>query len=401
MKEILLIKNGEIALKGLNRASFEDLLIKNLKRKLAPAGKWSFWKAQSTIYATPPEGAGMSDGFDMQDAVERVGKVFGVAAYTRALAVPKDMEAIEQAAPAYLAPVLKAARTFKVEAKRSDKSFPLQSPQICGRLGGTLLESFPHLRVDVHHPDVVVVAEIREREAYVHAGQLPGAGGIPVGCSGRAALLISGGIDSPVAGYMMAKRGLELCAVHFESPPYTSPRAREKVFALLEKLTHYCGRVPCEVVPFTQIQEEIRDKCPEEYFTLIMRRLMMRISQEIALRGGMGALITGESVGQVASQTLLSLGCTDAAVSLPVFRPVIGMDKLEIIEIARRIDTFETSILPYEDCCTVFTPRHPRTRPRLEAVEEAEKALDIEKLMEKALEGTVRHWIYPQGDARG
>lgn len=389
MKEIILLKDGEIALKGLNRSSFEDLLIKNVKRKLAPMGKWTYWKAQSTIYCTPEEPV------DMREALERVGRVFGIAAYCRALVTEKSYEALAAAAPDYLREALSGARTFKVAAKRSDKSFPMQSPEICQKLGGLLLSHFPHLKVDVEEPQVTVMAEIRERGAYLHAGQTAGAGGIPVGSSGRAALLISGGIDSPVAGWMMAKRGIELSAIHFESPPYTSERARQKVFSLIEKLTPWCGRMRCYVVPFTKIQEEIKEKCPEEYFTLIMRRMMMRIADRLARRARMGALITGESVGQVASQTMLALGCTDIVTRLPVFRPVIGMDKLEIVEIARRIDTYETSILPYEDCCTVFTPRHPRTRPVLETVEEIEGRLDVEGLCGQAIEGTTSQWFNP------
>lgn len=389
LKEIILLKDGEIALKGLNRSSFEDLLIKNVKRKLAPMGKWTYWKAQSTIYCTPEE------PMDLEEALERVKKVFGVAAYCRALVTEKSYEALAAAAPDYLRETLLAARTFKVVAKRSDKSFPMQSPEICRELGGLLLSHFPHLRVDVEQPEVTVMAEIRERGAYLHAGQQPGAGGIPVGSSGRAALLISGGIDSPVAGWMMAKRGIELSAIHFESPPYTSERARQKVFSLIEKLTPWCGRIRCYVVPFTRIQEQIKEGCPEEYFTIIMRRFMMRIADTLARRAKMGALITGESVGQVASQTMLALGCTDIVTRLPVFRPVIGMDKLEIVEIARRIDTYETSILPYEDCCTVFTPRHPRTRPVLETVEEIENRLDVASLCEEAVSATVTHWFNP------
>jgi thiamine biosynthesis protein ThiI len=389
LKEIILLKDGEIALKGLNRSSFEDLLIKNVKRKLAPMGKWTYWKAQSTIYCTPEE------PMDLEEALERVKKVFGVAAYCRALVTEKSYDALAAAAPDYLRETLLAARTFKVVAKRSDKSFPMQSPEICRELGGLLLSHFPHLRVDVEQPEVTVMAEIRERGAYLHAGQQPGAGGIPVGSSGRAALLISGGIDSPVAGWMMAKRGIELSAIHFESPPYTSERARQKVFSLIEKLTPWCGRIRCYVVPFTRIQEQIKEGCPEEYFTIIMRRFMMRIADTLARRAKMGALITGESVGQVASQTMLALGCTDIVTRLPVFRPVIGMDKLEIVEIARRIDTYETSILPYEDCCTVFTPRHPRTRPVLETVEEIENRLDVASLCEEAVSATVTHWFNP------
>ncbi|MDD2955568.1 MAG: tRNA 4-thiouridine(8) synthase ThiI [Oscillospiraceae bacterium] len=382
MKEIILIKNGEIALKGLNRSSFEDLLIKNIRWRLKPVGSFVIRKAQSTIYCEPAE-----EGLDLDDAADRVSRVFGIAAFSRALAVEKEFDAIAAAAPGYLEETLLAASTFKVEAKRSDKRFPMTSPEICRELGGILLERFPHLTVDVNEPDVVVYVEVRERAAYIHAGKIRGAGGIPVGSSGRAALLVSGGIDSPVAGYMMAKRGLELIGIHYVSPPYTSERAQQKVVTLMEKMSRYCGNMKLFVVPFTEIQEQIRDKCPEDLFTIVMRRMMMKIADRIAKNNDCAALITGESVGQVASQTVLALACTDVATQMPVFRPVIGMDKEEIIRIAREIDTFETSILPYEDCCTVFTPKHPRIKPKMHFVEEAEALLDGEALMEKAISG--------------
>ena len=391
MKELILIKNGEIALKGLNRGSFEDILIKNAKRRLAPLGGFKFNKAQSTIYVMP-----QSDGIDLDDATERLQTVFGIAALCRAAVAEKEMDAICRRAAQYLAGPLTAASTFKVEAKRSDKRFPLTSPQICSELGGYLLERFPNLRVDVHNPQVTVTVEIRDFAAYVHTDQLPGAGGIPVGSGGKAALLISGGIDSPVAGYMMAKRGLELVAVHFASPPYTSDRALHKVEELAQKMTRYCGRIYLYVVPFTKIQEEIRDKVPEDYFTLVMRRFMMQIAERIACKENCGGLVTGESVGQVASQTLAALGCTDAATSLPVLRPVIGMDKEEIVAISRRIDTFEISIQPYEDCCTVFTPKHPKTKPRLAELLRAEQALDCEALIAEAVEQAQGSMIRPQ-----
>lgn len=381
-KEILLIKNGELALKGLNRSTFEDILLKNIKRRLYGAGSFTLRKAQSTLYIEPRE-----EGADLEEACDRLSRIFGISAYTRALAVDKSMEAILAATGDYLADELRNARTFKVEAKRSDKTFPLTSPAICAEVGGALLKQFPHLKVDVHQPQVQVTVEIRDFGAYIHAAQLPGAGGMPVGTGGRAALLISGGIDSPVAGYMMAKRGIELTAVHFASPPYTSERAEMKVLSLLEEVAAYAGPIETRLVPFTHIQEEIRRHCPEELFTLIMRRGMMRLADCIARREGCGALITGESVGQVASQTLPALACTGAVTSLPILRPLIGMDKEEIIAISRRIGTYETSIQPYEDCCTVFTPRHPRTRPRLEQVEAAESALDWETLTAEALEG--------------
>lgn len=383
MKEILLIKNGEIALKGLNRATFESILIKNIRRRLKPLGDFKIERAQSTVYVVP-----VSDDFDMEEAVNRIKKIFGIAAFHRAWAVEKDYAAIEAAAQECFSDILEDASTFKVEAKRADKRFPIDSPAICRELGGTLLARYPHLRVDVHHPEVTITVEVREREAYLHAGSIPGAGGMPVGGSGKVLLLLSGGIDSPVAGYMMAKRGLEVGGIHFAAPPYTSDRALQKVETLGEKMSEYCGRIPFYCVPFTKLQEAIRDHCPEEYFTIIMRRMMMRIASQIAARDRFGALVTGESVGQVASQTLQALCCTDAVCDLPVFRPVIGMDKSEIVSIARRIDTYETSILPYEDCCTVFTPRHPKTRPRLAVVEAAEAAFDFAPLIQKAAEDT-------------
>lgn len=383
MKEIILIKNGELALKGLNRMTFEDILIKNIRRKIGKLGDFSVRKAQSTIYIEP-----RYEDFPFGEALEEMKQVFGIAAFSRALTVEKDMDAILNAAPDYLAERLKNAKTFKVESKRADKRFPLTSPEISRELGGKLLSRFPHLKVDVHNPEVLVMVEIRDYGAYIHGEQLKGAGGMPVGSGGRAAVLISGGIDSPVAAYMMAKRGLELNAIHFASPPYTSPRAELKVMQLLKKVANYSNAIRVGVVPFTEIQELIGKHCPEEYFTLIMRRFMMRISERLAKERNCGALITGESVGQVASQTLLALGVTDAVVNMPVLRPVIGMDKDEIIEISRKIDTFEISIEPYEDCCTVFTPKHPKTRPNIELVEQAESVLDIEALVTAAVEGT-------------
>ncbi len=293
MKEIILLKNGEIALKGLNRSTFEDKLISNARRRLEPLGKFGFRKAQSTIFVEPKD-----EDIDLDEAVDILQKVYGIIALTRAAVVDKDFEAIKTAAVSYLKDELMEAKTFKVDAKRSDKSFPLKSPQICAELGGFILENFPHLKVDVHNPDVNVVVEVRDYAAYVHGKQLPGAGGIPVGSGGRALLLLSGGIDSPVAGAMMAKRGLEVYGLHFASPPYTSERAKQKVITLAEKMTAYCGRMNLFIVPFTEIQEHIKDDCPEELFTVIMRRYMMRIACRIARQQDCDALVTGESVGQ-------------------------------------------------------------------------------------------------------
>jgi len=390
MKEILLIKNGEIALKGLNRNTFETILIKNIRYRLRGLGKIDVRKAQSTIYIEPKE-----DGIDFEQAVERLRKVFGIAAFSRAAMAEKDYEDIRRVALEYLSDALREAKTFKVNAKRSDKGFPMKSPDIMRELGGDILRKFPHLKVDVNNPDIMVTVEIRDFGAYIHANQIPGAGGLPVGSGGKAFLLISGGIDSPVAGYMMAKRGLELSAIHFVSPPYTSDRAREKVESLCARMGEYCGRIQFYCVPFTELQEALRDHCPEELFTILMRRLMMEIAQRFAEKEKLQALITGESVGQVASQTLGAIACTDAACRMPVLRPLIGMDKNEIIEIARKIDTFEISVLPYEDCCTVFTPRHPKTRPSLQEVEAAQAAFDFEPLIMKAISETEINFIYP------
>lgn len=381
-EEILLIKNGELALKGLNRRSFEEALMHNLRYRLRRAGEFQIRCAQSTIYIEPK-----NDGADLEEACDCVSRVFGISGFSRARVTEKRLEAIQAAAVEYFADRLQACATFKVESKRADKRFPLTSPEISREVGGYLLDAFPHLRVDVHQPDIQIMVEIRDFGAYLHAEQLPGAGGMPVGTGGKAAVLISGGIDSPVAAYMMTKRGIELTAIHFASPPYTSERAEQKVVSLLEKVGRYAGHMTMHIVPFTHIQEEIRRACPEEYFTLIMRRFMMRIAQEIARREGCGALITGESVAQVASQTIPALAVTDALAEMPVFRPLIGMDKEEIVSVSRRIDTFDISIQPYEDCCTVFTPKHPNTKPKLYKVEEAERALEVEALVEEALAG--------------
>ncbi|MDE5671489.1 MAG: tRNA 4-thiouridine(8) synthase ThiI [Eubacterium sp.] len=389
MNEIILVKNGELVLKGLNRNSFEDVLIKNMKRHLADIGKFSFTKSQSTIMVEPE-----NSETDLDDAVEALRKVFGIAALSRAAVCEKDIDDIIKTAKDYLEDELLTAKTFKVEAKRSDKKFPLNSPQICRELGGQILKAFHHLKVDVHNPDIVVTVEIRDRFAFVRGNNIKGAGGMPTGTSGRAAVLISGGIDSPVAAYMMAKRGIELISVHFASPPYTSELAEMKVMELLKKVAAYSGTITTYVVPFTEIQEAIRDYCPEDYFTLVMRRIMMKISEEIARSQNCMALITGESVGQVASQTIYALGCTDSATDMPVFRPCIGMDKEEIIKISRNIDTFETSIQPYEDCCTVFTPKHPKTKPKVQDVIEAENKIpNLDEMMKKAAENTKRVFI--------
>lgn len=389
MKEIILVKLGEMVLKGLNRKTFEAVLLKNIKRRLSGLGGFEVRVAQSTVYIMPLE-----DGMDLEPAVERVRKIFGIATFSRACVAEKNMDSILNAAGAYLADTLNAARTFKVESKRSDKSFPLNSPQISAAAGEYLLQAFPHLSVDVHEPDVVVTVEIRDFGAYVRGGVIQGAGGIPVGTGGRAAVLISGGIDSPVAAWCMAKRGVELTAVHFASPPYTSERAEQKVVDLLEKVSEYAGRMRMYTVPFAHVQEQIMEKCPEDLFTLIMRRFMMRVTERIAREQDCEAMITGESLGQVASQTIKAIACTDAVAGMPVFRPLIGMDKAEIVQISRKIETFPISIEPYEDCCTIFTPKHPRTRPSLEQVEAAEQALDAEALIQECLSNLKMTKIY-------
>ena len=392
MQEILLLKLGEVVLKGLNRNVFEDKLVSNVSRRIRPYGRFQIYTRQSTIYVEPKE-----DGCDMDGAYRACTQVFGVAAVARALPCEKTVEAIVDTAKTYLAGEFAKARTFKVESKRADKRYPLNSIQLSQAVGGELNELFPQVAVDVHHPDLTVFVEIREKAAYVHGPAMEGAGGLPVGMGGKAVSLLSGGIDSPVSSWMMARRGMWLEMVHFESPPYTSQMAQDKVLELAKELTPGCGQLMVHIVPFTEIQEEIRRKCPEEYFTLIMRRFMMRLAQAVARRVKAGALITGESLGQVASQTMLALGVTESVTELPVLRPLIGMDKVEIIRMSRRIGTYDTSILPYEDCCTVFTPRHPCTRPVLEDVAAAEAALDVDALMEKSLAGIKRVRIKNDG----
>ena len=385
-QEIFLLKLGEVVLKGLNRRSFEDKLMSNVRRRLRHYGSFQVYIRQSTIYVEP-----QGDTCDLEGAWGACKQVFGIAAVARAVPCEKTVEAIVETAKTYLRDAFASARSFKVESRRADKTFRLNSIQISQAVGGDLAEAFPNVAVDVHNPDLTVFVEIREKAAYVHGASEPGAGGLPVGMGGHAVSLLSGGIDSPVSSWMMARRGVQLEMVHFVSPPYTSQQAQDKVLELARQLTAYCGRMLVHIVPFTEIQEEIRRSCPEEYFTLIMRRFMMRIAQEVAKKAGAKALVTGESLGQVASQTMMALGVTEDVTTMPVLRPLIGMDKVEIIRIARDIGTFDTSILPYEDCCTVFTPRHPATRPDLEAVRTAEAALDVEGLVAKALAGET--WV--------
>lgn len=379
MKEIILIKNGELALKGLNRRNFEDMMIKNMRRRLEHIGKFTFKASQSTIMVESND-----ENADFDAAFSALKKVFGIAGLSRAAACEKDIEKIKEVSSEYLQDELMFANTFKVNAKRSDKDFPLKSPEICMTVGEYLLDKFPNLSVDVHNPDIIVTVEVRDREVYIHGNQQKGAGGMPSGSAGKAALLISGGIDSPVAGWMMAKRGLRIMGIHFAAPPYTSELAEKKVQELTRKVAAYSGRIKLYVVPFTEIQETIKEHCPEELFTIIMRRIMMKTAEIIARREDCEALITGESLAQVASQTMKALACTDRAVTIPVFRPCIGMDKDEIVRISRNIDAFETSILPYEDCCTVFTPKHPKTRPSVEEVEQAEALFDFTDMIDEA-----------------
>ena len=382
MKEILLCKYGEIVLKGANRKYFEDMLCKTLRFRARHFGKFLVTRSQSTIVIEPQD-----DAADIDGMFDSAMKVFGIVGISRCAVCGKDMDRIRETVREYVPQFLDGRKTFKVAAKRSDKRFPLDSMEIGREIGGEILSVLPHMKVDVHTPEVVVSIEIREFGAYIHAGQFPAAGGLPVGTNGKAMLLLSGGIDSPVAGYMIAKRGVEIEAVHFESFPYTSERAREKVFELARIMSQYTGSNNLHVVSLTHSQELLVNNCEEDYFTLVLRRYMMTIADRLAHTLGCGGLVTGESLGQVASQTMQALGVTDPAASLPVFRPCIGMDKEEIIRVARKIGTFETSIQPYEDCCTVFTPKHPKTRPELEKVLEQQNRLDFEALVEEAIAG--------------
>ena len=382
MNDIILLKLGEIVLKGLNRKAFERKLLNNIAARLKSIGNFKISCLQSTVYVEPED-----DSCDLEEAFEACGKIFGIISMTRASACEKDKDAIAQLAIRCLKEEMQNAKSFKVESKRSDKSFPMTSIQLSQYVGGELQEAYPDTPVDVHNPELTVYVEVRDLAAYVHANPVPGAGGMPVGSNGVAVTLLSGGIDSPVSTYMIARRGVRLIPVHFFSFPYTSEQAKEKVVELATLLTDYCGKMTIEVVPFTHIQEEIRDKCPEEYFTLIMRRFMMRLAEKIAVYYGAGAIVTGENLGQVASQTMEAMAVTRAVTTLPIVQPLIGFDKEEIVRLARKIGTFGTSILPYEDCCMVFTPRHPRTKPKLKDVEAVEAALDVDALVEEAFNG--------------
>ena len=393
ISEVILCKFGEIVLKGANRQNFESGLVKELRRRASPYGSFKIYYKQSTIYVEP-----QSDLCDMDGMYEVAKKVFGIVGVNRAAVCEKTMESIVEVARTYLPEKLAGKRTFKVDAKRADKRFPLKSPEISAEIGGVILASVRGIRVDVKNPDVVVTVEVRDDYAYIRAGQEAGAGGLPIRSAGRGLLLLSGGIDSPVAGCMMAKRGMEIEALHFESFPYTSERAKEKVMQLAQEMCEYCAKIHVHVISLTHVQEEIRDRCEEDYFTLILRIFMMRLAQRCAREYKCGALITGESLGQVASQTLAAIGVTDSVVNIPVFRPCIGMDKSEIVKEARHYGTFDTSILPFEDCCTVFTPRHPKTQPKIEAVMAELEKLDFDALLEEAYASmyTETKVVYPE-----
>ena len=376
MKEIILLKQGEMVLKGANRYKFEDLLLRNVRNAIETLGKATVFSKQSTVFVDFED-----ENTDMKEAEDRLCRVFGAVSVTRAAVCDYEFGTMLSQAAEYLRPALTFAKTFKVVARRADKTYPKKSPEIAAELGGKLLSEFPNLNVRMKDPEVTVFAEVREHRIFVHTDPKRGAGGLPCGIGGHGLLMLSGGLDSPVAGYMMARRGMKISAVHFESPPYTSERARQKVEKLAKLVSRYSGKMSVFVVKFTDIQEQIRRECKEDLFTLIMRRFMIRIACDIAKKAKAGAIITGESLGQVASQTLEALTVTENAADMPVFRPCIGMDKQDIVDIAYRINTFETSIEPYEDCCTVFTPRHPQTKPSLKEVIEEEKKLDIEKML--------------------
>ena len=390
MKEIFLLKLGEVVLKGANKRQFEGRLRQNIRRRMKPYGNFDVYLMQSTVYVEP-----MDEEADVEGAWEACHAIFGLVSLCRCRPCEKNVDAIFAAIENYLGEDLDCAKSFKVESKRSDKRFPMTSIQLSQEIGGRLAEAHPGVEVDVHHPEYTVNVEVRDLAAYVHGPAEPGAGGLPTGVGGRAMSLLSGGIDSPVASYMIAKRGVEIEAVHFFSYPYTSQLAKDKVIELARLVTKYSGKMTVNVVSFTEIQEAIRDNCPEEYFTLIMRRFMMEIAMRLAKEDGCGALVTGENLGQVASQTMEAMTVTGAVVDIPIFMPLVGMDKKDIIAIAEKIGTLETSILPYEDCCTVFTPKHPKTKPTLGQVEHAERKLDREALILRAIEGvekvTVRY----------
>ena len=392
IQEVILCKFGEVVLKGANRQTFESQLIKELRRRASPHGSFKIYFKQSTVYVEP-----LDETCDMDGMYEAAKKVFGIVGVNRAAVCEKNMDSIMALAREYLPEKLAGKRTFKVDAKRSDKRFPLKSPEISREIGGVILSTVRGIKVDVHNPQVTVTVEVRDDNAYIRAGQEPGAGGLPLRSAGRGLLLLSGGIDSPVAGCMMAKRGMEIEALHFESFPYTSERAKEKVMQLAQEMCEFCSKIHVHVISLAHIQEELRDNCQEDYFTILLRIFMMRLAERCARNYKCHALITGESLGQVASQTLAAIGVTDSVVNMPVFRPCIGLDKNEIIIQARHYGTFDTSILPFEDCCTVFTPRHPKTQPKIEDVMAELNKVDVDALLEEAYASmyTETKLIYP------
>jgi len=383
MEELIIIKLGEIILKGNNRSQFEDKLMNNIRLNVGKVGSYKIWKSQGTMYVQPRNAESQ-----IAPAIEKIRRVFGITKISPAYIAEKDINKIYEKISERLSDSLSATKTFKVEAKRADKKFIMQSPEICREAGGYILSKFPHLKVDVINPEITVSIDVRDEYAFIYCEKIDGAGGIPTGMGGKGTLLLSGGIDSPVAGWLMAKRGIQLNAVNFFSYPYTSQRAKEKVLALTEILESYAGHIPLYIAPFTEIQMEIKERCPEEQLTIIMRRFMNRIAQKIAQNSGSSALITGESLGQVASQTMQSMVVTNSVAQIPVLRPLVGLDKQEIITYARRIGTFETSILPYEDCCTIFVPKRPELKPKLDRIEQSENKLDVQKLVEEAVQGT-------------
>ena len=387
MDKIILVRFGEIALKGLNRGTFEDKLLSNIRRSVSSVGKTNIIKSQARIIIEPVNG----NEYNFKEAVSKLIKIFGIVSVSIAYKIEKDIDTIKASAKSLVEEQMQSRsyKTFKVESKRGDKTYPLTSMELSVEVGGFIYETFAPIEVDVHNPELTVYIEIREKYAYIYTEKIKAFGGMPIGSNGKAMLLLSGGIDSPVAGFMIGKRGVEIEAVHFYSYPYTSERAREKVIDLAKIMTGFCGRIKLHIVPFTEIQLAMNERCPEDMLTIIMRRYMMRIAEAIALKNSCHCLVTGESIGQVASQTMQSLCMTDAVANIPVFRPLIGMDKDEVIEIARRIETFETSILPYEDCCTVFVAKHPKTKPNIHDVNSSEEALgDISELVTKAINKT-------------
>ncbi len=392
MKELLIVKYGEVMLKGNNRPQFVKALIRNIKAALQGTGDYRIRKGQSMLYIEP------NGDFDLDKAVERLREVFGVLVFHRALEVEKDLDAIQKQAAKYFAEQLNDSRSFKLETRRTDKHFPHRSQEVKNIVGRHIGESFPHLEVDVHNPDVTLYINIRKEWAYMYIDKERGPGGLPVGTGGKAVTLLSGGIDSPLAAWLIARRGVALDAVHFHSYPYTSERSKKKVISLAQQLARYTGKMTLYIFPFTEIQEAIADYCPQDQLTIIMRRMMMKAASRIATRTSSQALVTGESIGQVASQTMESLTVTNAAVDLPVFRPLIGMDKEEIIDFTRQIGTYNISIQPYTDCCTIFVPRHPQTKPRLDKIKESENQVDFNSLIDKGMEHIEEIVIEPGRD---